>query len=150
MAETQATQPKKEAKPRRKKSKVVVTRGKRKTAVARAAVSPGTGKVVVNGIHINAITDGIVRETILEPFSFIEGTPQFDVELNVSGGGVMGQAQACRTALARGLVEISKDEELKKRMLDFDRSLLIEDSRRVEPKKFKGPKARARFTKSYR
>ena len=149
MAEAIAKKEAKETKPRKRKAKVVVTRGKRKTAVARASVYPGTGIITINGIHINAVSDGIVRETILEPFSFIEGTP-YDAELNVSGGGVMGQAQACRTALARGLVEISKDEELRKRMLDFDRSLLIEDPRRVEPKKFKGPKARARFTKSYR
>jgi small subunit ribosomal protein S9 len=62
----------------------------------------------------------------------------------------MGQAQAARTAIARALVAALGDDDLRKRLVEFDRSLLVEDVRRVEPKKFKGPGARARFTKSYR
>jgi small subunit ribosomal protein S9 len=62
----------------------------------------------------------------------------------------MGQAQACRVAIARALVGFSGDEHLKSRIIAYDRSMIAEDSRRVEPKKYKGPKARARFQKSYR
>ena len=70
--------------------------------------------------------------------------------MNVMGGGQMGQAQACRVAIARALIGFSGDAGLKQKMISHDRSMVAEDSRRVEPKKYKGPKARARFQKSYR
>ncbi|MBU0586162.1 30S ribosomal protein S9, partial [Candidatus Micrarchaeota archaeon] len=62
----------------------------------------------------------------------------------------MGQAQAARVAIAKALVDYTQDEALKKTFLDHDRSLLVDDVRRVEAKKYKGPKARARYQKSYR
>ncbi|MCX6767573.1 MAG: 30S ribosomal protein S9 [Candidatus Micrarchaeota archaeon] len=125
-----------------------MTRGKRKAAVARASIREGKGVVRVNGIPLKAFESPFIRETIAEPLAFVE--PKYDVDIIVAGGGVSGQAQAARTALAKALVEFSGDKSLRQKMIQHDRSLLVEDPRRVEPKKFKGPKARARFTKSYR
>jgi small subunit ribosomal protein S9 len=139
-----------EEKKRRKKSTAVVARGKRKCAVARVTVTHGTGKVFFNSRPLSSITNALAREILLEPLSFVSDAGSLDVRINAHGGGFMGQAQAGRTALAKALLESTKDASLKQRLLEFDRSLLVEDPRRVEPKKFKGPKARARFTKSYR
>ncbi len=133
----------------RSKKKIFVERGKRKRAIARATAREGTGILKINNLGINALTSPVEREIISEPLRFVDAS-KLDVSVNVRGGGRMGQAQAARTAIARALVAYTGDEELRKRLLEFDRSLLVEDSRRVEPKKFKGPKARARFTKSYR
>ena len=144
--ETRAEKPKRAA----KKQKFIVTRGKRKEAIARASIRPGSGKISVNGLLLDALNSPFVRQVIREPMKFYDASSTVDIDINVRGGGVMGQAQAARTAIARALVSYSKSDELKEQMLLYDRSLLVEDPRRVEPKKFKGPKARARFTKSYR
>ncbi|MFA6048663.1 MAG: 30S ribosomal protein S9 [Candidatus Micrarchaeia archaeon] len=144
--ETHAEKPKRAA----KKQKFIVTRGKRKEAIARASIKPGSGKISVNGLSLDALNSPFVRQVISEPMKFYDASNTLDIDINVRGGGVMGQAQAARTAIARALVSYSKSDELKAEMLSYDRSLLVEDPRRVEPKKFKGPKARARFTKSYR
>ena len=73
-----------------------------------------------------------------------------DINVNAYGGGIMGQADAIRTAIAKGLVEYFKDEELKKMFLEFDRSLLVNDPRRKEPKHPLGRGARKKRQKSYR
>lgn len=133
----------------KKKEQMVVARGKKKEAVARASISNGNGKVFINGIELSAMNNLYAREIIAEPLQFIE-SKDFDLFVSVKGGGTFGQAQAVRTAIARAIHEFKKDEKLYRQMMEYDRSLFVEDSRRVEPKKFKGPKARARFTKSYR
>ena len=134
---------------KKKKIKGIVTRGKRKEATARASIRDGHGTVRINSLKLEAIQSPYVRDIIAEPLRFVDAS-KYDISINVNGGGTMGQAQAARTAIARALVEKTGDAELKKKMLEYDRSLLVEDSRRVEPKKFLGPKARARFTTSYR
>lgn len=148
-AEAAAATEKTEKKVRKKKKKVVVARGKRKEAIARATVKEGTGRIRINGLDLNAVNSPFLKEMILESASFVDFS-KYDVDITVEGGGVMGQAQAARTAVAKALVEFSGDKGLRAKMVEYDRSLLVEDPRRVEPKKFKGPKARARFTKSYR
>ncbi len=139
---------------RQKKKKLLVQRGKRKEAIARASIrpaaQPGKGVVRINGLALAAIHSPVERAVISEPLQLIESSAQYDVDVAVRGGGRMGQAQAVRTAIARALVAASGDDDLKTRLIEYDRSLLVEDPRRVEPKKFKGPGARARFTKSYR
>ncbi len=140
--------PKKEA--RKRKPKVLVTRGKRKRAIARASISPGTGRITYNGVNVLKLDNSFVQQIIMEPVDIAGGAGSFDLKVWVQGGGTMGQAQAARTAIARALVGVAADGLLKKKFTESDRSLLVEDPRRVEPKKFKGPKARARFTKSYR
>ncbi|MFH0836308.1 MAG: 30S ribosomal protein S9 [Candidatus Micrarchaeota archaeon] len=133
----------------RKKKAQVVTRGKRKRAIARASIKPGSGLVRVNSQLLSSIQNPFFKAIAGEALNFVD-CKGVDISVSVNGGGVMGQAQAVRTAIARALVDHFKDEKLKEEMIAFDRSLLVEDSRRVEPKKFLGPKARARFTKSYR
>jgi len=73
-----------------------------------------------------------------------------DIDVDVEGGGYSGQADAVRTAIARGLVDWTGDAELREAFMEFDRSLLVDDPRRKEAKKFGGPGARARYQKSYR
>ena len=135
----------------KKKEAQSVFRGKRKESIARASVAKGKGIIRINSTLLSAIDNKYVRETILEPLNLApEVATQVDIRINVSGGGQMGQAQACRVAVARALVGFSGDAALKGRFIEHDRFMLAEDSRRVEPKKYKGPKARARFQKSYR
>ena len=137
-------------KTRKKKLNETVASGKRKRAIARASVSKGgAGRITFNGRSLSLISDATAREIITEPLSFVNAS-DYDVSVKATGGGVMGQAQAARTAIAKALIALSGDVSLKQRMIAFDRSMVISDPRRVEPKKFKGPKARARFTKSYR
>lgn len=131
--------------------KAIVTRGKRKEAIARATVKPGLGRYLVNNVAVSTFSSPLLRYVYLEPLQFFPDADKFDLSVTVTGGGASGQAQAARTAVARGLLEAhGENDSIKQQMLAFDRSLLVEDPRRVEPKKFKGPKARARFTKSYR
>jgi small subunit ribosomal protein S9 len=128
--------------------KTIVARGKRKEAIARATVKEGKQALRYNGLAIQAVSPHLIREVITEPLKFVDAT-KYSITVNAVGGGSMGQAQAARTAIAKALVELHGDE-LRKKMMAVDRTLVVEDARRVEPKKFKGPKARARFTKSYR
>ncbi len=139
---------KQEAKPKRRR-KAIVTRGKKKEAIARATIREGTGRIFLNGLELGAYDSPFIKEVITEPLNFVENK-EFDIHINVGGGGFSGQAQAARTAVARAVLKFTKDEKLRLQFLSYDRSFLVEDPRRVEPKKFKGPKARARFTKSYR
>ena len=136
---------------KREKRKIILTSARRKMAIARARIKEGKGIVRINKVKLEAIENPYIREIISEPLRLAGDYPkQLSIEVNTSGGGPMGQAQAARTAIARGIVEFTGDEELKKAFIDYDRFLLVEDIRMVEPKKFKGRKARARFQKSYR
>lgn len=148
--EKQQEHKQKQKQKRRRQPKAVVASAKRKRALVRITLAKGGGRVFFNKKPLSLVSNALAREIVLEPFYFVDNAGDYDVEINARGGGVMGQAQAARTALAKALVEITGSAELKQRMLAFDRSLLIDDPRLVEPKKFKGPKARARFTKSYR
>jgi small subunit ribosomal protein S9 len=134
-----------------KKAKIVNTSGKRKTAVARATVKKGKGIIRINKKPIEIYEPEIARWKILEPLILAKKYRDgIDIEVNVSGGGFMGQAYAARTAIARGLVEFTGDEKLKELFLSYDRSLLVNDPRRKEPKKPLGRGARKKRQKSYR
>lgn len=127
------------------------TSGKRKEAVARCVVSAGTGKVRINNVPIEIFNPELARLKIMEPMALAgEKASKVDVSVNVAGGGFMGQAEASRTAIAKGLVDFLKDEELEKLFKDYDRSLLISDPRRKLPKKPLGRGARKKRQKSYR
>lgn len=131
--------------------KVVNTSGKRKTAVARATVQKGTGLVRINNIPVELYEPEIARWKVMEPLRIAENhTDKVNIDVTVSGGGFMGQASAVRTAIAKGLVEFTGDPSLKIAYLDHDRSLLVSDSRRKEPKKQLGRGARKKRQKSYR
>ncbi|MDD3233490.1 MAG: 30S ribosomal protein S9 [Candidatus Methanomethylophilus sp.] len=129
----------------------VNTSGKRKTAVARAVVKEGTGKVTVNKTPLEIYSPELARLKIKEPLELVpEKAAKVDIAVIVDGGGVMGQAAAVRTAVARGLVDFYKDDELEALFRAYDRTLIINDDRRKLPKKPLGHGARARKQKSYR
>ena len=129
----------------------VNTSGKRKTAVARAVVKEGTGKVPINKVPIALYTPELARLKIQEPLGLAgDKSAKVDISVTVQGGGVMGQATAVRTAIARGMCEFFKDDELEETYRSYDRSLIINDDRRKLPKTPMGPGARAKKQKSYR
>ena len=129
----------------------VNTSGKRTAAIARAVVKEGTGKVTINKIPVEIYTPELAKLKIMEPLELAsDKAGKVDISVNVHGGGVMGQAAAIRTAIARGLVEFYKDEELERMFRAYDRTLIINDDRRKLPKNPLGPGARAKKQKSYR
>ncbi len=135
-----------------KSRKILLTSGKRKTAIARATVKSGKGRIRVNNTPLEVLEPKIARNKIMEPLLLIgdEIWRQIDINVKVSGGGFVGQAEAVRTAIARALVKWTKSARLRGILTDYDRTLIAGDARRKEPKKFGGPGARARDQKSYR
>ncbi|ELZ25582.1 30S ribosomal protein S9P [Halosimplex carlsbadense 2-9-1] len=131
---------------------VTNTSGKKKTAVARATIREGEGRVRINAQPVELTEPELAQLKMLEPFRLADDDLRdgVDVEVDVQGGGVMGQADAARTAIARGLVQHTNDAELRDAFMEFDRSLLVNDVRQSESKKWGGPGARARYQKSYR
>jgi len=131
--------------------KVIVSSGKRKSAVARASVRKGRGLVRINRVPLELYEPYLARVKIMEPLT-LAGTrgSKVDIDVNVQGGGVMGQASAARTAIAKGLVGFLEDDELKQMYSKYDRSLLVSDPRRKLPKKPLGRGARKKRQKSYR
>lgn len=150
--ENSATRKKAPRKGKKKKKGTHVehARGKRKRAIARATVKAGSGRIRVNSRLVSSSVNRYFRELVEEPLALLgpDGL-KVDVSVSVRGGGEMGQAQACRTAVARALAQYF-GEGVAAKYKEDDTYLLREDPRRVEPKKYKGPKARARFQKSYR
>ncbi|KAI8908038.1 ribosomal protein S5 domain 2-type protein [Gorgonomyces haynaldii] len=137
----------------------VQTYGRKKTATAVAHCKRGSGLLKLNGSPIELAQPAILREKILEPI-YLLGKERFanvDIRLRVKGGGDVSQIYAIRQALAKAIVafyqkyvdEASK-QEIKDILVRYDRTLLVADPRRCEPKKFGGPGARARYQKSYR
>lgn len=134
-----------------KSKKILLTSGKRKTAIARATVRPGRGRIRINKVPLEILEPKIACDKLMEPLLLAkESWRQLDIDVRVSGGGFMGQAEAARMAIARALVKWTKSGRLKTLFTSYDRTMLAGDSRRKEPKKFGGPGARARDQKSYR
>ena len=132
--------------------KMILTSGKRKTAVARALIKEGKGKVRINGKPLEIWEPELVRLQIMEPL-IIAGktlTDKVDIEVKTKSGGFMGQAQAARIAIARALDRFFQNPTLRSTFIGYDRTMLVGDSRRAESKKFGGPSARTRKQKSYR
>ncbi|HKZ22852.1 MAG TPA: 30S ribosomal protein S9 [Thermoplasmata archaeon] len=131
--------------------KVIVSSGKRKTAIARASVSKGTGIIRINSRPVEIWEPDLARMKILEPLRLAgKRADSVDITVNVHGGGIMGQADAIRTAIARGLVQYLNDTELESLYRDYDRTLIVPDTRRKLPKKPLGRGARKKRQKSYR
>lgn len=121
--------------------------GRRKNAVARVYLTPGSGKVIVNGREFeNYFPDSFDRQVVLSPLSTVEMIDRFDIHANVHGGGHAGQAGAVRHGIARALVEI--DETLKSPLRHGGH--ITRDPRMVERKKYGQKKARKRFQFSKR
>jgi len=131
--------------------KVIHTSGKRKTAIARGKFREGRGRVRINKRPVELYDPELARLKIQEPLTIAaELLDNVDIDVKVVGGGVMGQAEAARMVIAKGLVEWTSDMELKEKFNQYDRTMLVGDPRRSEPKKYGGPGARARKQKSYR
>ncbi len=132
--------------------KVLVVSGKRKTAVARAVVRPGIGKVRINRTPVEIYEPTIAREKIMEPLLQAGDIiwKEVDMEVKTSGGGYMGQAEAARMAIANALLKWTKSTHLRTVFSEYDRTMIAGDSRAKETKKFGGAGARAKEQKSYR
>ncbi|KIY50526.1 ribosomal protein S9 [Fistulina hepatica ATCC 64428] len=140
-------------------AKAVQTFGKKKTATAVAHAKEGRGLIRINGSPINLVQPEIMRLKVYEPV-LVAGEDSFsmvDIRVRVKGGGHTSQIYAIRQAIAKALVayyakyvDAYSAMELKKKLVAYDRTLLIADPRRMEPKKFGGAGARARRQKSYR
>jgi len=146
--------------------KIVISTGKRKTAIARAVIKPGKGRVWINGVPIELVQPEMARIKMLEPLLLagqkIRGI--VDIRVNVKGGGYMAQADAVRMAIARGLVKYFECEgsdpeceksnalslALREIFEEYDRTMLAGDPRRTEPEKYMRRSARRRWQKSYR
>jgi small subunit ribosomal protein S9 len=121
--------------------------GRRKTAVARVYLRPGTGVVTVNRRNVDQyFSSEVLKMVIRQPLLLTETAGKFDVLVNVDGGGPSGQAGAIRHGLSRALIEYNP--ELRPRLKAA--GLLTRDARKVERKKYGQPKARKRFQFSKR
>ena len=125
------------------------TSGKRKSAVARATLSKGTGKVNINGQMLEFLKPEVAKLKIQEPLILAGQVAQrVDISVKINGGGTMGQADAARLAIAKALAE--HDEKLKSVFLEYDRQLLVADIRRHETNKPNKSAPRDKRQKSYR
>jgi small subunit ribosomal protein S9 len=131
--------------------KIIQTKGKRKAAIARATLRPGKGKVRINKKILDIIEPEMAKIKIMEPIMIAENiAKKVDIDVNVGGGGFMGQAEAARIAIGKALLEFSGDAKLQEKFFDYDRSIIKGDHRRKETKKYGGKGARAKKQKSYR
>ena len=129
------------------KAKYIGT-GRRKSSVARVVlISPGKGKIIINGVSIE---DYIPRDSLVtmvkQPLVALEQEAVYDINVNVSGGGLSGQSGAIRLGLSRALLNVNPDN----RSLLKSNGLLMRDSRKVERKKPGQPGARKKFQFSKR
>ncbi|MEB3774663.1 MAG: 30S ribosomal protein S9 [Desulfurococcales archaeon] len=151
---------------RQKLQRLVIATGKRKRAIATAVIRPGTGKVRINGVPLEIYPIEMARIKMMEPLLLAGQAIRnlVDIDVRVKGGGYMGQADAVRIAIARGLVEYftcnGGGEEcermnsiaagLRRIFEEYDRTMLSGDPRRTEPEKYMRYSARRRWQKSYR
>ncbi|MBR9700788.1 30S ribosomal protein S9 [Candidatus Woesearchaeota archaeon] len=124
--------------------------GKRKRAIARVTLQPGSGKVIINDKGLAHYGNGLSRARIQEPIILGGQTAKkFDFMVRAIGGGASGQADAIRLAIGRALAQ--QDPKLKSTLMDYDRLLLVADVRRKEASKPNSHgKARSKRQKSYR
>jgi len=130
----------------------IITSGKRKTAVARAVTTEGSGRVTINRKSYETLQmlDRLKIEEPIRIAKHILGKIDFDVVINVRGGGEKGQIEAARIALSRGIIAYTKVKEVEKAFLEYDRNLLVADVRRKEAYKPGDSKARRKRQTSYR
>lgn len=133
--------------------------GRKRNATAVAHCKEGRGLIKVNGRPLELVEPKGLKLKVYEPILLL-GQDRFnvvDIRVRVKGGGQSAQIYAIRQAISKSLIayyqkyidEASKNE-IKDILLSYDRTLLVADPRRCEPKKFGGPSARARYQKSYR
>ncbi len=138
------------AKKRKRKTRIN-SKAKKKEAVARAVIRKGSGKIKVNKRNLSLFEPKQIKSFIEEPLNILpDVAKEVDIDINVKGGGVMGQASSIRSAIAKSLVVYSKDAKAKQALVAYDRLLLVDDVRRVESKKPLGTKARKKKQMSKR
>ncbi|WP_378181679.1 30S ribosomal protein S9 [Aquimarina sp. SS2-1] len=121
--------------------------GRRKTAVARVYLKEGSGKVTINKKDLNDyFPTATLQYKVNQPFSLTDNEGKFDVNVNVYGGGITGQAEAVRLAISRAMCELDQEN----RAILKPEGLLTRDPRMVERKKFGQKKARKKFQFSKR
>lgn len=126
---------------------VVNTIGRRKTAVARIYLKEGKGIITVNGREFEKyFTTEVLQIIVKQPLTLVGQVGDFDIKINVDGGGIAGQAEAVRHAISRALVEVSLDNKPAIKKEGF----LTRDPRMVERKKYGRAKARKKFQFSKR
>ncbi|OPY55665.1 MAG: 30S ribosomal protein S9 [Methanosaeta sp. PtaU1.Bin112] len=131
--------------------KIINTSGKKKTATARATLKDGKGVVRINKVPLDIYEPRLARLKIQEPVEIAGDLMKtMNIDVVVAGGGIMGQTDAVRTAIAKGIVEWTGDTGLKEAFSEYDRNLLVSDHRQKEKKKFGGLGARSKYQKSYR
>lgn len=135
-----------------KKYKKEYYSGKRKSAVARAIITQGNGKITFNRKDYKTLQmfDRLKLEEPIRIAEQILGKIDFDVRVEVHGGGGKGQIEAARLSIAKAIVGFTKSEELRQVYTDYDRTLLVADVRRKESNKPGDSKARAKRQTSYR
>ncbi|HEV2877134.1 MAG: rpsI [Nitrososphaeraceae archaeon] len=146
-------------------NKIDLYPAQRKTCRALATISKGNGKVRINNIPAEILEPKLAKEMVLTPLNILgEIRNRVDINVKVQGGGFMGQAFASAVAISRALTGEGKGgrdpkdhpltksmrEEVRRKIMEFDRHLLSGDPRQTESKKFGGPGARRRKQKSYR
>ncbi len=134
-----------------KKSKVIHISGKRKSAIARATLKDGKGIIRINSKLLDVYEPELAKLRIMEPLQMAGALAKsVDINVNVKGGGWQSQAEATRLAIAKCLIEYSKDKSLKQKFEEYDRQLLVADIRRKEPYKPGDSKARSKRQSSKR
>jgi small subunit ribosomal protein S9 len=130
----------------------IITSGKRKTSIAKAVITEGSGDVKINGkdYKILQIFDRLKIEEPLRIAQSILGNPKYNILITVKGGGEKSQIEAARLALAKAIVDFTKSEDVENAFWSYDRNLLVADVRRKESYKPGDSKARAKRQTSYR
>ena len=121
--------------------------GRRKAAIARVYVAPGKGEITINGRELAVyFPSGILQYVVKQPLNKLGVAENYDIKVNLIGGGSKGQAEALRLAIARALVKINPEDKPALKSEGF----MTRDPREVERKKPGRPKARKRFQFSKR
>ena len=126
---------------------VINTIGRRKAAIARVYVSEGKGQIIVNGRDFkDYFPDKQLHYVVEQPLNLLDLREQYDIKVNLDGGGMTGQAEALRLGISRALIKINPDYKPALRAEGF----VTRDPRVVERKKPGQPKARKKFQFSKR
>jgi small subunit ribosomal protein S9 len=124
-----------------------IATGRRKTSIARVYLAPGGGSILINGREFAEYFPTKIKQFLIEqPLSMTSTLGQYDIKVNVKGGGLTGQAEAIRLGISRALVEINPESK----PILKERDLMTRDPRMVERKKFGKKKARKSFQFSKR
>ncbi len=130
----------------------LVVAGKRKSSVAKATITEGSGKITINERPISFYPE-LKQLEISEPLIIAKeflGKLDLDISVNVKGGGMSSRIEASRLAIARAIVQFTKNDKLREAFIAYDRNMIVADTRRKEARKPGDSKARAMRQTSYR